>query len=170
MQANHTGDGTPPCNLPSFKLPPEYSLHNMLPSIEAYLRLRQISGLAPRSTLAAERGLPNSFFSVCINIGAETIGIGRVIGDGALFLHIVDVAVDPAHQGRGAGKSIMRALMAHIESVAPAEIYVSLMANGEAYRLYEQFGFSPVTPHVRGMALWMSGVNGGREDTVPCLR
>lgn len=80
--------------------------------------------------------------------------MGRIIGDGALFLHIVDVAVDPHHQGRGVGKAIIAALLTHIENAVPAEVYVSLMANGEAYRLYEQFGFSSVLPEARGMALW----------------
>ena len=82
--------------------------------------------------------------------------MGRIIGDGALFMHIVDVAVDPGHQGRGLGTSITAALLSHIEGHVPAEVYVSLMANGDAHRLYERLGFSPVTPEARGMALWTS--------------
>jgi ribosomal protein S18 acetylase RimI-like enzyme len=117
-------------------------------------RLRRVSGLTARSASAAERGLPNSVFAVYIGHETGTVGMGRIIGDGALFLHIVDVAVDPEHQGRGLGKSIVAALMKHIASIVPAEVYVSLMANGEAYRLYEQFGFSSVMPEVREMALW----------------
>ncbi len=117
-----------------------------MPSIADYRRLRQISGLTPRSAAAAERGLPNSVFSVCVRHGTHTVAMGRIIGDGALFLHIVDVAVDPHHQGRGVGKAIIAALLTHIENAVPAEVYVSLMANGEAYRLYEQFGFSSDRP------------------------
>jgi ribosomal protein S18 acetylase RimI-like enzyme len=130
-------------------------LHEATPDTADYLRLRRVSGLAPRSTAAADRGLPNTFFAVCVQHGEDTIGMGRIVGDGALFLHIVDVAVDPQHQGRGLGKAIMAALLAHVAAVVPAEVYVSLMANGEAYRLYEQLGFASVLPEARGMALWM---------------
>jgi ribosomal protein S18 acetylase RimI-like enzyme len=136
------------------QLPDGYMPHEAAPCGAAYLRLREVSGLTPRSAQAAERGLPNSFFAVHISYGTDIVAMGRIVGDGALFLHIVDVAVDPEHQGRGLGKSIVGALLAHIENIAPAEIYVSLMANGEAYRLYEQFGFSSVMPEARGMALW----------------
>lgn len=135
-------------------LPAGYMLQEAIPAIADYLRLRAISGLTPRSAAAAERGLPNSLFAICVSHGQETVGMGRIIGDGALFLHIVDVAVDPAHQGRGLGHCIMQALLTHIETIVPAEVYVSLMANGEAYRLYERFGFASVLPEARGMALW----------------
>ena len=35
--------------------------------------------------------------------------MGRVIGDGGLFFQVVDIAVEPAHQGRGLGKAIVAA-------------------------------------------------------------
>ena len=37
----------------------------------------------------------------------ERIGIGRVVGDGGCFFEITDMAVLPAHQGRGVGRLIM---------------------------------------------------------------
>lgn len=136
-------------------LPAGYTLHAAVPGIADYLRLRRISRLTPRSEAAARAGLPNSLFALCIRREAETVAMGRIVGDGALFLHIVDVTVDPAHQGRGLGKAIMAALLNHIEAIVPAEAYVSLMANGEAHRLYAGFGFRPVLPEAMGMALWV---------------
>lgn len=132
----------------------DYELVEAVPAVADYIRLRRISGLAPRSVEAAQAGLPGSFFSVCIRCGEETVAIGRIVSDGALFFHLVDVAVDPAHQGMGHGKAVVAALLAHVRKVAPAEAYVSLMANGEAHRLYAPFGFTPVLPEARGMALW----------------
>jgi ribosomal protein S18 acetylase RimI-like enzyme len=136
-------------------LPAGYTLHEAVPVRDEYLRLRRVSGLTPRSRTAAEAGLPNSLFALCIRHGDETVGMGRIVGDGALFLHIVDIAVDPRHQGRGIGRAIVAALMNHIARIVPAEAYVSLMANGEAHRLYAEFGFAPVLPEARGMALWV---------------
>lgn len=131
-----------------------YRLIEAVPAVEDYLRLRRISGLTPRSVEAARAGLPGSFFGISVRCGEQTVGMGRIISDGALFFHLVDVAVDPAHRGRGLGKAIVAALLAQVRKVAPAEAYVSLMANGEAHRLYAPFGFTPVMPEARGMALW----------------
>jgi ribosomal protein S18 acetylase RimI-like enzyme len=80
--------------------------------------------------------------------------MGRVVGDG-LFYQIVDIAVDPAHQGRGLGKAIMAGLMRELARIAPAEAYVSLIADGEANRLYAQYGFVPTAPASIGMAQWI---------------
>lgn len=137
-------------------LPAGYTAHHQSPEVEDYRRLRRICGLTPRTVTAAEAGLPNTLFAVIIRHAGQTIGMGRIIGDGALFLHIVDIAVDPSHQGHGLGKAIMAALMAHIEANAPAEVHVSLMADGEAHRLYAQFGFKLVAPRSLGMAVWIN--------------
>lgn len=131
-----------------------YNLIEAVPEVADYLRLRSISGLTPRSVEAARAGLPGSFFAVCVRYQGETVAMGRIISDGALFFHLVDVAVDPVHQGKGLGKTIVTSLLAYVRKVAPAEAYVSLMANGEAHRLYAPFGFTPVMPEARGMALW----------------
>jgi ribosomal protein S18 acetylase RimI-like enzyme len=136
--------------------PAGYTAHHHAPDVDDYRRLRRICGLTPRSAAAAEVGLPNTVFAVTIRHASQIVGMGRIIGDGALFLHIVDIAVDPAHQGLGLGKVIMAALMAHIEANAPAEVHVSLMADGNAYRLYAQFGFEPVAPQSLGMAVWIN--------------
>ena len=138
------------------QLPAGYEVHERTPSVTDYLRLRQVGGLTPRSHAAAEAGLPNSLYVLCIEWDDQVIGMGRVVGDGALFLHIVDVVVDPSHQGRGLGRLIVSALMAFVENSIPAEAYVSLMANGEAHRLYQEFDFLPVLPDARGMAKWVS--------------
>ena len=137
------------------QLPIGYTLHQGPPEIADYLRLRQICGLTPRSFNAAERGLPNSVYGVVIQQAGYTVGMGRIVGDGSLFLHIVDVAVHPDHQGRGLGKVVMAALMTQIKEIAPAEVHVSLMADGEAHRLYAQFGFQSVAPRSIGMAIWL---------------
>ncbi len=131
-----------------------YRLTLELPTVEDYLRLRLIAGLSPRSETAARAGLPRTAVGVVVVSEGEAVGMGRVVGDG-LFYQIVDIAVDPAHQGRGLGKAIMAALMAELERIAPAEAYVSLIADGEAHRLYGQYGFQPTAPASIGMARWI---------------
>ncbi|WP_205618548.1 GNAT family N-acetyltransferase [Brevundimonas nasdae] len=78
--------------------------------------------------------------------------MGRIIGDGGLFFQVVDIAVQPAHQGRGLGKAIVAALVEHLRATAPKGAYVGLMADGEAHRLYAQYGFELTAPRSVGMA------------------
>lgn len=78
-----------------------------------------------------------------------------MIGDGGLFYQIVDIAVEPEHQGRGLGKRIVGALMEELKRIVPAEAYVSLIADGQANNLYAQFGFEPTAPTSIGMAQWV---------------
>jgi ribosomal protein S18 acetylase RimI-like enzyme len=124
-----------------------------IPAAEEYRALRVAAGLSAMSAEGAATGLPASWCSVCVRAGGELIGMGRVVGDGGLFLFVVDIAVAPAWQGRGWGKRIMAALMEQVHARASARTMVGLIADGTAFRLYEQFGFKQVAPAAHGMLL-----------------
>ncbi|PPT59137.1 GNAT family N-acetyltransferase [Xanthomonas arboricola] len=129
-----------------------YRVVHQTPTVEAYRHLRQASGLSPKALEAAERGLPNSLFSVQVLCDGEPVAMGRVIGDGGCFYQVVDIAVLPEHQGRGLGKAVMGEIANYIEQEVPDSAYVSLIADGQAYRLYQQFGFVLTAPASVGMA------------------
>lgn len=125
-----------------------------VPTVDDYLRLRVAAGLSARSGAAAEAGLPNTVVAIVVRDEGRAVGMGRAIGDG-LFYQIVDIAVEPGHQGNGLGKAIVSNLLEALRRVAPAEAYVSLIADGDAHRLYAQYGFSPTAPAAIGMAQWI---------------
>ncbi|KOA96282.1 AttT protein [Xanthomonas arboricola] len=129
-----------------------YRVVHQTPNVEAYRHLRQASGLSPKALEAAERGLPNSLFSVQVLCDGEPVAMGRVIGDGGCFYQVVDITVLPEHQGRGLGKAVMGEIANYIEQEVPDSAYVSLIADGQAYRLYQQFGFVLTAPASVGMA------------------
>lgn len=129
-----------------------YRLVPEVPSVGDYLRLRVVAGLSPKTLEGASIGLPNSWCGVTVLFEGHVIGMGRVIGDGGTAFQIVDIAVEPAHQGQGLGKRIMAALMDRLNSQAPAGAYVSLIADGDARHLYAKYGFEPVMPASIGMA------------------
>jgi ribosomal protein S18 acetylase RimI-like enzyme len=129
-----------------------YQLIVGVPSAEEYQRLRVSAGLSPKSAEAAAAGLPNTIFSVLVHKDNQVVGMGRVIGDGGLFYQVVDIAVEPAHQRRGLGKAIVGKIVDHLKHSAPAGAHVSLIADGEAHRLYSQFGFELTAPESVGMA------------------
>lgn len=124
----------------------EYTVVESVPSAEDFCRLRSISGLSARPLEAARVGLPRSCYGVHILWQGEPVGMGRIVGDGALNFEIVDIAVDPAHQGRGLGRIIMENIIRWLDSNA----YVSLMA--DVPELYAKFGFELVRPESEGMA------------------
>ncbi|WMT92227.1 GNAT family N-acetyltransferase [Pelagibacterium sp. H642] len=134
----------------------DYSIIARTPDVETFARLRAISGLSPRSRDGMEKGLPNTLFAVLVLHGDRAVGMGRIIGDGGTAYQITDIAVDPAHQGKGLGKAIMGELMAWLEREAPQDAYVSLIADGDAKYLYAKFGFEPVMPASIGMARVMA--------------
>ncbi|MBW4085293.1 GNAT family N-acetyltransferase [Paenibacillus sp. S150] len=133
-------------------IPEKLDIRYERPSVEKYLALRMEAGLSPMSAEGAEIGLPGSIFAVTLYEGDSLVGMGRVVGDGGCFFQVTDIAVKPSRQGRGLGKIIMREIRSFLDSV-PERAYISLIADGEASRLYAQYGFEPVMPDSQGMYL-----------------
>jgi GNAT superfamily N-acetyltransferase len=130
-----------------------YALTDETPAAEDYLRLRLITGLSPKSPEGAAIGLPNTRFGVVVRHEGRVVGMGRVIGDGGLMFQVTDIAVDPAHQSRGLGKAIVARLVGYLKTSIPDGAYVSLIADGDAHKLYGQFGFVPTAPAAMGMEM-----------------
>lgn len=142
-------------SLPSTSLPPGYVLVTSPPSVEAYLRLRQDTGLTPKNAEQASKALAGSWYSIHVNFlhplsaddssalsaSSETIAQARVIGDGGWYFHIVDVAVLPLHQRKGIADFMMQRLIEKIEAEAPERPYINLVADPPANRLYARHGF-----------------------------
>jgi GNAT superfamily N-acetyltransferase len=124
----------------------DYQLVERVPSVLEYRELRRLVGLSAKSEAAAAAGLPNTRFAVVLEHGGEAIGMGRVIGDGGTAFQLTDIAVLPAHQGKGLGKRIVAALVDWLKANAPPSAYVSLIADGPAKHLYEQYGFKATEP------------------------
>ncbi len=68
--------------------------------------VRVAAGPSRRDPWAAEIGLANTVFGVCVEAEGRVVGIGRILGGGGLFFQVVDVAVLPEHQKKGLGAKI----------------------------------------------------------------
>lgn len=130
-----------------------YSLIERAPTVWEYNRVRKAAGLSVKDEVAAQNGLANTLFGVCILDDEVVIGIGRVIGDGGLFYDIVDVAVVAEHQSKGVGKMIMEALMSYLDEHARSGSLICLMANKGAAPFYEKFGFKAREVDMPGMII-----------------
>ncbi len=120
-----------------------------IPSAAEYVRLRERAGLSRKSIAAAKIGLPNSLYSVSVRDNGRLVGMGRVIGDGACFFEIVDIAVEPLYQGKGLGKKIMLKIDSYLEQATMEGSYVSMIADEPGF--YEKLGYKLTAPDSQGM-------------------
>ena len=143
------------------KLSDGYALEAAVPSAADYLRLRQEAGLTPRTMEQAVLALPGSWAACHVVEAASgaTVGMGRLLGDGGWYFHVVDMAVLPHHQRRGIGTAVLSWLLDQIRERAPRDAFVSLMADPPGRRLYAQHGFTERRDLSIGMAMWL-----GRDE------
>lgn len=135
------------------RLPEACRLLREPPSSPEYLRLRQVSGLSPRTPQQAVGALTASWAWAIVRDGDGALAaMGRIIGDGTWYFHLADVATDPVHQRRGLGRAVMDDLIRRIDAAAPPHPYITLLADPPGRRLYRSLGFVDSDPSL-GMRL-----------------
>lgn len=112
-------------------------------SPEDYLQLREAVGFFKHSLEMAQASLKGSLYVVHIETGGRTVGMARVLGDGAQVFVIQDVIVLPEHQGKGLGRTLMERVMHYIKTnaVYPGRAMVLLFAFKGKEGFYRKFGF-----------------------------
>ncbi|MGL4820542.1 MAG: GNAT family N-acetyltransferase [Bacilli bacterium] len=124
---------------------------NRIPEVHEYVLLREAAGLTTKHILRSRKGLQNSLFIVTLYHNERLVGMGRVIGDGGCFFHVVDIAVHPNIQGKGYGQQIMRTISSFLDATTLPTDYVTLIADVPADELYRKFGFENTAPESIGM-------------------
>ncbi len=128
-----------------------FEIVECLPSVEAYQKMRRAVGWAEVDEEAVQRGLAQSLYSVCVLRDGETVGHGRVVGDGGVYFYIQDVMLLPEYQGQGLGSRIMAAIMAYLDRHAKHNSFVGLMAAEGVASFYHKYGFTERFPDRPGM-------------------
>jgi GNAT superfamily N-acetyltransferase len=130
-----------------------YELVPTAPDVDAYVRLRRDSGLSPKTREQAGYAVANSwaFAHVRHRPSGESVAMGRVLGDGGWYFHLADMATLPGHQRQGLGRRVLEWLLAQIDERAPANPYVTLMADAPGRPLYRRLGFVESAPQSLGM-------------------
>jgi len=139
----------------SSSLSPGYSLGEGAPPPSDYLQLRLRAGLSPKTEEQAMAAISGSW-AAChvVHEGeARSVAMGRLIGDGGWYFHVVDMAVLPEHQRRGLGSAVLTYLLAQIRQRAPRDAYVSLLADPPGRQLYARYGFVESAPDSLAMTL-----------------
>lgn len=126
-------------------------IRHTAPSANEYISLRMKTGMGTKHIKNSEIALKNSLFIVSLWDEGNLIGFGRVVGDQGITFIVSDIMVDPAYQGKGYGKMIMKEIDNYLEQNTDEYAYVCLIANKPADKLYTQFGFEYSEPKACGM-------------------
>ena len=110
-------------------------------TVGEYQTLRATTNWHPIQYGQVEMALKQDLFSVVVSKEGKALGMGRVIGDGAIYFYIQDVIVHPEHRGMGIGKLIMRAIANYLEDTVTDYAFVGLMAAKGVEGFYKSFGY-----------------------------
>ena len=126
------------------------------PTVAEYIELTGAVGWSDYVTPeTAQVALASSLFVIVAEQGGSAVGMGRIVGDGALYFYLQDVIVTPALQGRGLGDTIMGHLMRWLEGAAPDRAFVGLFSAAGKAPFYERHGFRTREPGRPGMSQYV---------------
>ena len=114
---------------------------------EDYCRLRESVEWLNFSKEQTEKSLNNSLYTVVAVKDNQTVGMGRLIGDG-LYYVIVDVVVHPACQKMGIGSKIVDMMIEYVDRETPigGRSSIQLLAEKGKETFYQKRGFK-ILPH-----------------------
>lgn len=111
--------------------------------IDTYLELRQAVSFAPLSRDQARRALDHSLYILVAMQHGKAIGMGRIVGDGAVICYVQDLIIRPEAQGQGVGGLILDTLKQFVinQGYPGTTIMFDLMCAKGREEFYQKHGF-----------------------------
>ena len=85
--------------------------------VNIYLDLRKKVNWIELTTKQAQKALDNSLKIVTVYDDGEPIGMGRIVGDGAVICYIQDLIIIPEYQGKHIGSMLIEKLISYVKSI-----------------------------------------------------
>ena len=127
----------------------QYRIVERIATLDEYRHICTAVGWAEVMNFeAAATALPRSFYGVVALLDDQAVGMGRIVGDGAIFYYLQDVAVLPEHQGLGT--QIVDRLVGLVKENAPEKAFFGVFAAEGTLPFYQRFGFD-LHPALTGM-------------------
>ena len=132
-------------------------------SVYEYLELRKAVGWKTLTERQAELALENCIYCISAYKDGKLIGMGRIVGDGAVICYIQDLIVLPEYQGLGVGSALMKYLKKYVTSLSAdgEEMMLALMCAKGREEFYLKNGFTsrPTENLGPGMIIYMKNNN-----------
>ncbi|MCM1157700.1 MAG: GNAT family N-acetyltransferase [Bacteroidales bacterium] len=127
--------------------------------VDEYLAIRKEVGWVRLSESQAEKALDCSLFVLGAYEGEKLVGMGRIVGDGAVICYVQDLIVVPDYQHRGVGSLVLSALVNYVEGLREegCQMMLCLMCAKGREEFYEKHGFlaRPTTKLGPGMIQYL---------------
>lgn len=111
--------------------------------IEVYLGLRKAVNWKELTQAQAQKALDNSMYILTAYEDGVPVGMGRIVGDGAVICYVQDLIVVPEKQKDGVGCILLRALKEFVkrEGIPGTTMMFDLMCAKGREEFYKKHGF-----------------------------
>lgn len=111
--------------------------------VKTYLNLRKSVKWKKLTQMQAQKALDNSLYTICAYDFDKPVGMGRIVGDGAIICYIQDLIVIPESQAAGIGSQILQLLIQYADSIRMegSEMMLDLMCAKGREAFYIQHNF-----------------------------
>jgi len=123
------------------------------PTPDEFAMLRSKVGWGDTDLQLANLAIEQSLFHVTARENSKLIGMGRVVGDGALFFYIQDLVVDPDYQRKGIGALLMEQIELYLSENNSKGATVGLFSARGKEAFYSRYGYLERTGEPLGLAM-----------------
>lgn len=111
--------------------------------IDTYMELREAVHFPKLSRDQARRGLDNSLYTLVAFKDGKAVGMGRIVGDGAIICYVQDLIIRPEVQGEGIGGLILESLRSFVVNIGfpGTTMMFDLMCARGRELFYKKHGF-----------------------------
>lgn len=86
-------------------------------SVDTYLKIRENANWRTLTREQAVKALENSIYTLCAYKDGQPVGMGRIVGDGAVICYVQDLVVVKEERGNHIGSEILNRLTDYVKSL-----------------------------------------------------
>lgn len=120
---------------------------------EDFVRLRIETGFAKIPIEHARKALQNGLVNVSALYRGELVGMGRLVGDGAMYWYLQEIIILPEYQRQGIGTMIVNHLVEYAAANSATGTFTTIggvSAKGKEL-FYEKMGFQVISNGIQKM-------------------